>query len=93
MSAEETRWRRASPSDGKREPRCPKCASRTGLTPNPYYGAGLAVHPYLRVCRRCPWAGIVRESPILLTAPIALPQEAEEQMTEPPRRRLKRRRA
>lgn len=44
------------------EPCCGKCGYRTRLVPNPYYGSGLAVHRYLRVCRRCPWTVIVRES-------------------------------
>jgi hypothetical protein len=82
MSDDETRGRRVSPPDGKRE-----------LTPNPYFGAGLAVHRYLRVCRRCPWAGIVRENPHLLTAPVALPPEATERTIAQPPRRFKRPRA
>lgn len=46
------------------EPVCGKCGYRTRLVPNPYYGAGLAVHRYLRVCRRCPWTVIVKENPL-----------------------------
>ena len=51
------------PGADKIEPSCPQCGGRTRDVPNPYFGAGLAVHRYLRTCRTCDWVVILRESP------------------------------
>lgn len=80
MSSRRTPTGRAVPKErAKSEPCCGRCGFRTRLVPNPYYGAGLAVHRYLRVCRRCPWTVIVRENP--LPAPSA-PAEAPPHSTD-----------
>lgn len=72
----------------KAEPTCGRCGFRTRLVPNPYYGAGLAVHRYLRVCRRCPWTVIVKENPLPLTAPVSVTEQAiEDKPIEQPARR------
>ena len=63
------------PGAKKPEPRCPKCDFRTRVIPNPYYGAGLAVHRYLRTCRRCDWTVIVKERPSN-PAPVSEVQES-----------------
>jgi hypothetical protein len=91
MSTRRTLPGRAAPKERtKSEPCCGRCGFRTRLVPNPYYGAGLAVHRYLRVCRRCPWTVIVRENP--LPAPTAdaavVPTAPEEKTADRPVRRL-----
>jgi hypothetical protein len=54
-----TRRAAASRFDDSADPKCRRCGYRTRLIPNPYYGVGLAVHEYLRGCRRCDWIVIV----------------------------------
>jgi DNA-directed RNA polymerase subunit RPC12/RpoP len=61
------------PGTKRAEPRCPKCDYRTRLVPNPYFASGLAVHRYLRACRRCDGIVIVRERP---RAPAPSPDQA-----------------
>jgi hypothetical protein len=74
--------RSAGISPRKPEPPCRRCGYRTRLVPNPYFGAGLAVHRYLRVCRRCDWAGIVREAPAPAPDPRPEPAPVEKEVAK-----------
>ena len=51
---------------------CPHCLSRMRVSPNPYYGVGLAVHQHLAGCPRC---GFVEFLP-RVARPVDAPAEA-----------------
>lgn len=43
---------------------CPECGTWMEVRPNPHYGVGLAVHPYLIVCGKCGWTNFVPAVPV-----------------------------
>ncbi|GAA2056926.1 ribosomal protein S27AE [Leifsonia soli] len=40
---------------------CPRCRHRMQRRRNPYYGVGLAVHPYTNNCLECGYVEFIRE--------------------------------
>jgi hypothetical protein len=38
---------------------CPKCQASTRLADNEFFGMGLAVHRFIRICDRCSWIAFV----------------------------------
>ncbi|WP_158867063.1 hypothetical protein [Leifsonia sp. AG29] len=54
--------------------RCPQCGGKARTEPNPYYGAGLAVHVELLHCAACGYSGYREnetESAPAATPPVA----------------------
>ena len=42
---------------------CPACGTWMQVNPNPHYGVGLAVHPYICLCPNCGWTDFVPTAP------------------------------
>ena len=38
---------------------CPNCQARTRLADNEFFGVGLAVHRFIRICDQCDWSAFV----------------------------------
>ena len=38
---------------------CPNCQARTRLTDNEFFGVGLAVNRFIRICDQCDWSALV----------------------------------
>lgn len=38
---------------------CPKCQARTRLADNEFFGVGLAVNRFIRICNQCDWSAFV----------------------------------
>lgn len=38
---------------------CPKCQAQTRLADNEFFGVGLAVNRFIRICDRCDWSAFV----------------------------------
>lgn len=38
---------------------CPKCQERTRLADNAFFGVGLSVHRFIRICDECDWSILV----------------------------------
>jgi len=53
--------------------KCPKCQAQTRLADNEFFGVGLAVHRFIRICDNCGWSIFVsgadpRTKPVQPTA-------------------------
>jgi hypothetical protein len=43
---------------------CPSCGSTMALTPNPYFGTGLAEHRTIALCNGCHHIAFIAEPPV-----------------------------
>lgn len=58
---------------------CPRCRHRMQRRRNPYYGVGLAVHPYANDCVECGYVEFIREQTW-----VADPQPRDEPVSDTP---------
>jgi hypothetical protein len=52
-----------APGAGGEPVPCPRCGARAHVTPNPYFGTGLAVHRAVLLCAACGYAGLQDNEP------------------------------
>ncbi|MDN4613287.1 hypothetical protein P5G50_02375 [Leifsonia sp. F6_8S_P_1B] len=65
--------RTSEPGPAEKVP-CPRCGARAQVTPNPYFGTGLAVHRAVLLCAACGYAGLQDNEPsVVESTPPALP--------------------